>query len=88
MGNKPVGLVYLRNKRSSLCLPSSLELDLVRGKVVVCDRGVNSREEKGEVVRDTGGVGMILPNMATDGEEVLADNHLLPNVAVGCKVGI
>ena len=70
MGNKPVGLVYLRNKRSSLCLLSSLELDLVCGKVVVCNRGVNSREEKGEVVCDTSGVGMILANMVADGEEV------------------
>ena len=84
MGNKPVGLVYLRNKRSSLCLPSSLELDLFRGKVVVCNRGVNSREKKGEVVHNAG-VGMILMNMAAHDEEVLANSHLLPAVAMGCK---
>ena len=86
MGNKPVGLVYLRNKRSSLCLPGTLEPDLVHGKVVVCDRGMNSRKEKGEVVRDAGGLGMILVNTA-DGEEVVADSHLFPAVAVGCKAG-
>ncbi|XP_030942108.1 subtilisin-like protease SBT1.8 [Quercus lobata] len=89
MGNKPVGLVYEngRNKWSSLCLPDSLEPDLVRGKVVVCDRGVISCEEKGEVVRDAGGVGMILTNMAANGEELVANSHLLPTVAVGCTAG-
>ena len=86
MGNKLVGLVYLRNKRSSLCLPSSLELDLFHGKVVVCDRAVNSCEKKGEVVHDAG-VGMILMNMAAHNEEVLANSHILPAVAMGCKAG-
>ena len=86
MGNKPVGLVYLRNKRSSLCLPSSLELDLFHGKVVVCDRGVNSREKKGEVVHDVG-VGMILMNLAAHDEEVLANSHILPAITMGCKAG-
>ena len=90
MGNKPVGLVYKngRNKwSSSLCLPGSLEQDLVGGKVVVCDRGVNLGAEKGEVVRDAGGVGMILANMAADGEELLAHSHSFPVVEVGCKAG-
>ena len=86
MGNKPIGFVYLRNKRSSLCLPSSLELDFFRGKVVVCDRDVNSREKKGEVVHDAG-VGMILMNMAAHDEEMLANSHLLPAIAMGCKAG-
>lgn len=94
MGNKPVGLVYnnMESKSSSsgggnLCLPGSLEPDVVRGKVVLCDRGVNARVEKGAVVRDAGGIGMILANTAASGEELVADSHLLPAVAVGRKVG-
>ncbi|XP_058213498.1 subtilisin-like protease SBT1.8 [Rhododendron vialii] len=89
MGKKPVGLVYSTGKNSSsnLCLRGSLEPDVVRGKLVLCDRGINARVEKGLVVRDAGGVGMILANTAASGEELVADSHLLPAVAVGRKVG-
>lgn len=88
MGNKRVGLVY-RNSSSSgnLCLPGTLDSKSVKGKVVLCDRGVNARVEKGAVVRDAGGVGMILANEAANGEELVADSHLLPAVAVGWKAG-
>lgn len=89
MGKKPVALVYNKgsNSSSNLCLAGSLEPELVRGKVVVCDRGVNARVEKGGVVRAAGGVGMIIANTAASGEELVADSHLLPAVAVGRKVG-
>ncbi|KAJ6699009.1 PROPROTEIN CONVERTASE SUBTILISIN/KEXIN [Salix purpurea] len=89
MGVKPVGLVYNKggNSTSNLCMPGSLEPKLVRGKVVICDRGINPRVEKGAVVRDAGGVGMILANTAESGEELVADSHLLPAVAVGRKIG-
>jgi subtilisin family serine protease len=89
MGNKPVGLVYSKgnNGTGNLCLPGSLEPDFVRGKVVVCDRGVNARVEKGSIVRGAGGIAMILANTAESGEELVADSHLLPAVAVGKKVG-
>ncbi|XP_021275735.1 subtilisin-like protease SBT1.8 [Herrania umbratica] len=88
MGNKPVGLVYNKgNMSSNLCLPGSLDPAFVRGKVVICDRGTNARVEKGAVVRDAGGVGMILANTPVSGEELVADSHLLPAVAVGRKVG-
>ncbi|KAG5542917.1 hypothetical protein RHGRI_015866 [Rhododendron griersonianum] len=89
MGKKPVGLVYITGKNSSsnLCLRGSLEPDVVRGKLVLCDGGINARVEKGLVVRDAGGVGMILANTAASGEELVADSHLLPAVTVGRKVG-
>ncbi|XP_058219936.1 subtilisin-like protease SBT1.8 [Rhododendron vialii] len=89
MVKKPVGLVYSTGKNSSsnLCLRGSLEPDVVRGKLVLCDSGINARVEKGLVVRDAGGVGMILANTAASGEELVADIHLLPAVAVGRKVG-
>ncbi|MFQ6650950.1 hypothetical protein Gotur_023136 [Gossypium turneri] len=89
MGKKPVGLVYSKGNSSgsNLCLTGSLDPALVRGKVVLCDRGTTARVEKGAVVRDAGGVGMILANTEASGEELVADSHLLPAVAVGRKVG-
>lgn len=89
MGNKPVALVYNKgtNGSSNLCLPGSLDPAFVRGKVVICDRGVNARVEKGAVVRDAGGIGMIMANTAASGEELVADSHLIPALAVGRKVG-
>ncbi|KAH0930048.1 hypothetical protein HID58_015775 [Brassica napus] len=59
----------------------------VKGKIVMCDRGVNFRVEKGEVVKAVGGLGMILANTAENGEELVADAHLLPATAVGEKAG-
>ncbi|URE34146.1 Peptidase inhibitor I9 [Musa troglodytarum] len=41
----------------------------------------------GLVVRDAGGAGMILANTAANGEELVADAHLLPATAVGEKAG-
>ncbi|XAR51085.1 Cucumisin [Bertholletia excelsa] len=89
MGDKPVGLVYNKgeNGSSNLCLPGSLDPEAVRGKVVLCDRGVNARVEKGAVVKNAGGVGMILANTAASGEELVADSHLIPAVAVGRRSG-
>ncbi|XP_042508546.1 subtilisin-like protease SBT1.8 [Macadamia integrifolia] len=89
MGSKAVGLFYDKSNSSSvLCLPGSLEPTRVRGKVVLCDRGINARVEKGAVVRDAGGLGMLLANTAANGEELVADSHLIPAVAIGNKVGV
>ncbi|KAL3830043.1 hypothetical protein ACJIZ3_018845 [Penstemon smallii] len=87
MGEEKVGLVYDMGKNSDICLNGSLDASLVRGKVVVCDRGINPRAEKGLVVKAAGGVGMILANTEVIGEELLADAHLVPTVAVGKKIG-
>uniref|UniRef100_A0A161Y1Z8 Subtilisin-like protease n=1 Tax=Daucus carota subsp. sativus TaxID=79200 RepID=A0A161Y1Z8_DAUCS len=72
---------------SNLCLAGSLDPDLVRGKVVVCDRAVNKRVEKGEAVKNAGGVGMILANTAENCEDLQTDSHVIPTVAVGQKMG-
>lgn len=89
MGSKSVGLVYNSGNGSSsnLCLPGSVQPQFARGKVVICDRGMNARVEKGAVVKAAGGVGMILANTAESGEELVADSHLIPAVAVGKKAG-
>ncbi|KAL5755467.1 hypothetical protein ACOSQ2_020213 [Xanthoceras sorbifolium] len=72
---------------ASLCLEGSLDPNSVRGKIVVCDRGINSRAAKGEVVKKAGGVGMILANGVFDGEGLVADCHILPATAVGASGG-
>lgn len=89
MGSEPVGLVYFKgsNHSANICMAGSLDPALVRGKVVICDRGISARVEKGKVVRDAGGIGMILANTAESGEELVADSHLLPAVAVGNTIG-
>lgn len=69
------------------CLTGSLNPDLVKGKIVVCVRGVNGRVAKGAVVLDAGGFGMVLANAPTDGEGLLADSHILPATLVGAKAG-
>lgn len=72
---------------SSLCLEGSLDPKIVQGKIVVCDRGINSRAAKGEVVKKAGGIGMILANGVFDGEGLVADCHVLPATAVGASNG-
>ncbi|KAG6483898.1 subtilisin-like protease SBT1.3 [Zingiber officinale] len=71
----------------SLCIEGSLDPLVVAGKIVLCHRGVSPRVQKGQVVKDAGGVGMILANTVVNGEELIADSHLLPAVAVGQKTG-
>ncbi|KAM5557197.1 subtilisin-like protease SBT1.3 [Rosa sericea] len=68
---------------SSLCLEGTLDPRKVKGKIVICDRGISPRVQKGDVVKNAGGVGMILANTASNGEELVADCHLIPAVAVG-----
>ena len=61
-----------------LCLPDSLDPAGARDKIVICDRGLNDRVEKARVVRDAGGVGMIMLNPTPN--SVNADNHVIPTV--------
>lgn len=71
----------------NLCMTGSLNPAMVRGKIVMCDRGVNPRVQKGSVVKEAGGLGMIIANTAANGEELVADAHLLPATAVGETTG-
>ncbi|KAG6421710.1 hypothetical protein SASPL_118267 [Salvia splendens] len=67
----------------NLCMTGSLIPEKVRGKIVLCDRGVNPRVQKGSVVKEAGGLGMVLANTAANGDELVADAHLLPATTVG-----
>ncbi|XP_061341636.1 subtilisin-like protease SBT1.7 [Gastrolobium bilobum] len=89
----PVSFVYAGNasigvgEGGELCAAGSLAPEKVAGKIVLCDRGDLGRAEKGSVVKSAGGLGMVLANQASDGEELVADPHLLPATAVGSKEG-
>ncbi|KAL8058706.1 hypothetical protein ABFX02_03G037400 [Erythranthe guttata] len=86
-----IPLVYARNASSAsngnLCLTGSLIPEKVKGKIVICDRGLSPRAEKGLVVKEAGGVGVILSNTYTYGEELVADAHFIPSAAVGQTAG-
>jgi subtilisin family serine protease len=87
----PVPFIYAGNASNSsmgaLCMTGSLIPAKVAGKIVLCDRGTNARVQKGFVVRDAGGAGMLLANTAANGEELVADAHILPGAGVGEKAG-
>lgn len=70
---------------SNFCMSGSLDSETVSGKIVMCDRGGNSRVQKGLVVKKAGGVGMILANTEAYGEELVADAHLIPAASLGQK---
>lgn len=86
-----VPFIYAGNASNSsmgaLCMSGSLIPEKVAGKIVLCDRGTNARVQKGFVVKDAGGVGMVLANTAANGEELVADAHILPGSGVGEKAG-
>ncbi|KAB1208787.1 Subtilisin-like protease SDD1 [Morella rubra] len=71
------------DRGSEFCLRGSLPRTKVRGKMVICDRGVNGRAEKGQAVKDAGGAAMILANTAFNLEEDSVDVHVLPATLVG-----
>jgi subtilisin family serine protease len=76
---KEYPIVYLGKNGSdpaALCL--NLDKKQVSGKIVVCDRGVSLRLEKGLVVHNAGGVGMILVNTKEDKNETIPDPHFIP----------
>ncbi|XP_020571348.1 subtilisin-like protease SBT1.4 [Phalaenopsis equestris] len=80
-------LVYGGDAGSRLCVSGLLNSSIVVGKIVLCDRGGNARVDKGSAVKLAGGVGMILANTKENGEELIADPHLIPATMVGEAAG-
>lgn len=64
------------------CLPGSLSPDKAKGKIVMCLRGNGTRVGKGMEVKRAGGIGFILGNSLANGDELVADAHILPATAV------
>ena len=65
---------------ANLCLPGTLDPAKVDGHIVVCDRGENARAEKSQVVKDAGGLGMILVNVPGGADSLDNDFHAVPTV--------
>ncbi|MCK3768755.1 S8 family serine peptidase [Microbacterium aerolatum] len=65
---------------AQLCLPDTLDPAKVAGHIVVCDRGSNARAEKSQVVKDAGGVGMVLVNVPGGSDSLDNDFHVIPTV--------
>lgn len=63
-----------------LCLPGTLDPAKVTGRIVVCDRGGNARAEKSQVVKDAGGIGMVLVNVPGGADSLDNDFHAVPTV--------
>ncbi|MEV5176955.1 S8 family peptidase [Streptomyces flaveolus] len=63
---------------AKLCQDGTLDPAKTAGKVVVCDRGVNTRVSKSAEVARAGGVGMVLVN--TTDQDTDGDIHLVPTV--------
>ncbi|KAF9614791.1 hypothetical protein IFM89_020645 [Coptis chinensis] len=85
---KMLPLVYGKTaggQDAEYCSTGSLNPNLVKGKIVVCERGMIGRTETGEQVKEAGGAGMLLLNTKDEGEELFADPHLLPATALGYR---
>jgi subtilisin family serine protease len=65
---------------SSLDGGNALDPALVAGKIVVCDRGNTARVNKSLAVKEAGGIGMVLANVAPS--SLNADVHHIPSIHV------
>ena len=61
---------------------------MVKGKILVCLCGENSRVEKGEQAILAGAVGMVLANRNDTGNEIVVDPHLLPASHINYNDGV
>ncbi|MEV0639403.1 S8 family serine peptidase [Streptomyces sp. NPDC050619] len=63
------------------CLPGTLDPDKVTGAIVLCEHVLgDSRANKGEQVRQAGGVGIVLYNVATPVDTAFAVAQAVPSV--------
>ncbi|CAN4111675.1 unnamed protein product [Withania somnifera] len=88
---KQLPLVFGRTaggEGAQFCTNGTLSSTLVKGKIVVCEKGINGRAEKGEQVKIAGGAGMIMINRVEEGDELYADAHVLPATSLGASAGI
>ncbi|XP_058082488.1 subtilisin-like protease SBT5.3 [Magnolia sinica] len=63
-------------QNAQFCQPGSLDPKKVKGKIVACTAGLISSVEKGDVVKQSGGVGVIIMNGPTT--EIQAHPHVIP----------
>ncbi|XP_055819651.1 subtilisin-like protease [Solanum dulcamara] len=74
---------------SPYCGTGTLNDPEIKGKIVMCmDGGGYSRIEKGQAVKDAGGLGMIIFTIADYGFTKSADAHVLPALFISYKDGM
>ena len=98
-GYGPANIVYAGNYGNALCGTGAAEnlnptgasnpfpAGTFHGEIVICDRGIYARVEKGYNIKASGAGGYILANAQSDGESVISDNHYLPAVHLGYTEG-
>ena len=85
IGYGPAAIVYAGDYGDALCL-NPFSAGTFDGEIVVCDRGINARVDKGANVLAGGAGGMVLVN--TDpSQNVVADTHYLPAVHLNSADG-
>ncbi|KAF0900242.1 hypothetical protein E2562_029752 [Oryza meyeriana var. granulata] len=74
---------------ASTCPLGTLDPAKVKDKIVVCVRGGDiPRVTKGITVLNAGGAGMILANGEMDGDDIIADPHVLPATMITYKEAV
>ncbi|XP_060183157.1 subtilisin-like protease SBT5.4 [Lycium barbarum] len=73
---------------AKLCKQATLDGTKVKGKILVCLRGGNTRVDEGQQAVLAGAVGMILCNDQMSGNDIIADVHLLPVSHVSYNDGL
>jgi subtilisin family serine protease len=68
-----------------VCRPGSLDPVKAKDKIVICERGVVGRPEKGLAVKEAGGIGMIMYNPTPN--SINADFQAVPSIHVGPEDG-
>ncbi|XVF73321.1 hypothetical protein PTKIN_Ptkin12aG0192300 [Pterospermum kingtungense] len=68
-------------EKARYCFPGSLNPELVKGKIVVCEQGEIPDGEKGEQVKLAGGVAMII--LGARGEDLATSVNILPDTLLG-----
>jgi subtilisin family serine protease len=70
-----------------LCVPGTLDLDMVSGNIVLCRRGAIARVAKSLAVFQAGGAGMILYNNS-DVDNLYTDSHWVSSVHIDNTPGL
>ncbi len=71
-------------------VPADARLDPIKvaGKIVLCDRGATNLVNKSAAVKDAGGVGMLLTNVALGNTTITAFSHVVPTVHISAADGV
>ncbi|MCI9886882.1 S8 family serine peptidase [Micrococcales bacterium 31B] len=71
---------------AALCKLGTIDPAKAKGKILVCDRGVNDRVEKSKVALEAGAVGMVLVNVTVGSLD--SDLHSVPTVHIDVAEGV